>query len=137
MEGQNFKPVHSVPAGFCLSGEEGVSAFPTSALLFRIEACFREKETHGRMECVDMYGNISEDESISVAEINKDFKSIDPKLNKADVKQDADGRRVRFAKLLDQSIDWSEKYSWIRIDELPMYNDKGAVEDVKHADLNS
>jgi hypothetical protein len=95
------------------------------------DGCFREEETNGRKNCVDMYGNLSEDESITVAEINKDFKVIDPQLNKADSKQDADGRRVRFAKLLDKSIDQSEKYSWIRLDDLPMYDDKGLVDDFK------
>ena len=95
------------------------------------DGCFREEVTKGRKNCVDMYGNLSKDERITVAEINKDFKDIDPQLNKADVKQDADGRRVRFAKMLDKSLDHCEKYSWIRLDELPMYDDRGKVDDFK------
>jgi hypothetical protein len=92
--------------------------------------CFTEtKSKTNQATCLTYYNVEGIDEGFAPLDINNDFKEIDPKLNKAGKEADADGKRVRFAKLLDKNIQMNGKYAWIKLDKLPLYDDDGLVGD--------
>jgi hypothetical protein len=70
--------------------------------------CFAsERQSNGRNDCAILYNfkGMPGGVALNVTEINEDFKTIDPRINKASIEEEeAVGRRVRLASLLDKSV---------------------------------